>query len=103
MEKLLVQRWLAPTVDNQYQLNNLNVPNSGYDQCSTVSGADPGAKCVFPFTFDGKRYSDCTTTGSTDGKAWCSTRVDNKGRHIGGKGNWGHCPAREGYPPSTFF
>ena len=31
---------------------------------------------------------------SKDGKAWCSTKVSKNGWHIGGRGNWGHCPAK---------
>ena len=26
-----------------------------------------------------------------NGKFWCSTKVDDAGAHIGGKGYWGHC------------
>ena len=29
--------------------------------------------CKFPFEYNGNLYSACTTVGSTDGKAWCST------------------------------
>merc|ERR1712130_168149 len=68
--------------------------NGGYfSQCRTVGGADPGSQCIFPFIFDGVRYTDCTREGSNDGKAWCSTKVDYQRHHIGGKGNWGHCPS----------
>ena len=24
-------------------------------------------------------------------ESWCSTKVDESGNHIGGRGNWGNC------------
>ena len=36
---------------------------------------------------------------ATLGGAWCSTKVDNSGRHIGGQGNYGFCDPK--CQPST--
>ena len=44
------------------------------DTCSTVDGAQPYRKCVFPFRYAGKTYCGCNADDvETDG-IWCSTR-----------------------------
>jgi hypothetical protein len=47
--------------------------------------------CVFPFKLGGRLYDTCTTVGSTDGAAWCSTELDESGNHV--DGNAVPCPA----------
>ena len=61
------------------------------DDCYTLGGASVGVECVFPFIFDNKRYHSCIYHSSTDGKPWCSTKVDDNGEHISKQGFWGHC------------
>ncbi|XP_043946177.1 matrix metalloproteinase-9 [Protopterus annectens] len=39
----------------------------------TKFGNGNGANCRFPFLFEGKLYSSCTTEGRTDGLTWCAT------------------------------
>ena len=34
---------------------------------------EEGAKCAFPFKYDGKYYGECTITSS---KPWCGTKAD---------------------------
>ena len=51
--------------------------------------AKHGGQCVFPFIYGGKSYDKCTTEGHD--QPWCSTKVDEEGNHIGGRGNWGNC------------
>ena len=61
--------------------------------CKTVSGPSPNASCIFPFEFRGITYHKCTTviTPSNPIKPWCSTLVDDSGKHVGGGGNFGSC------------
>ena len=55
--------------------------------CKTIKGADPNALCIFPFRFRGKTHDTCI--GTTNNRAWCSTKVDNLRNHVRGK--WGYC------------
>lgn len=72
---------------------NGNVPviPTPLNRCQTISGGTVGVDCVIPWNYQGKQYSGCTIADASDGKLWCSVRVDPNGNHIGGKGLWGHC------------
>jgi hypothetical protein len=74
------------------------------DECRTVAGPSTGSECVFPFRFAGTTYTECTYTYSDDGRPWCSTKTDRRGRHIGGRGYYGtcasSCPAEE---PTDYY
>eukprot|EP00092_Neocalanus_flemingeri_P017751 GFUD01019206.1.p1 GENE.GFUD01019206.1~~GFUD01019206.1.p1 ORF type:complete len:822 (+),score=86.31 GFUD01019206.1:100-2565(+) len=71
--------------------------------CTTVGGPDAGSACIFPFTFDGVKYTKCTTHRDMDGKAWCSTFTDSRGTHVGGQGNWGYCGGVCGRDPKGLW
>ena len=55
------------------------VPNP----CSTLEGT----ACVFPFTYDGVEYYQCTYKNSPT--PWCATKLDPNGTVI--VNNWGDC------------
>ena len=55
--------------------------------CTTVGGPDPGANCVFPFTYDGVVHTECVDFGLP--KLLCATLTDQNGNYV--KGNWGYC------------
>jgi len=55
------------------------------------SGSKTRQRCKFPFKFKGKTFRSCTKFEDPDEKLWCSTKVDDDGKHIGKKGFWGHC------------
>ena len=55
------------------------VPNP----CSTLDGTT----CVFPFTYDGVEYYQCTYKNSPT--PWCATKLDPNGTVI--VNNWGDC------------
>lgn len=53
-------------------------------------GTAHGESCLFPFLFQGKEYSDCTTDGRGDGRLWCSTTYDYDQEK-----KWGFCETEE--------
>ena len=57
--------------------------------CTTVSGKSPNASCIFPFKTGGTTYHKCKASKKYASKYWCSTLVDDSGKHI--KGNLGYC------------
>jgi len=73
-------------------------PSDG--DCITDGGPAEGSPCVFPFRFLGWTYHECTWDFTPNGHAWCSTKTDGSGAHIGGQGNWGTCP--RSCPGGTF-
>ena len=58
--------------------------------CVTKDGPDPKKPCVFPFNDRGLSHSKCTK-GTSGGKPWCPTEVDERGYYLDGK--WGNCPS----------
>ncbi|KAG5837776.1 hypothetical protein ANANG_G00216280 [Anguilla anguilla] len=54
----------------------------------THYGNAEGAMCQFPFVFEGKSYSTCTTEGRSGGLPWCATTAD-----YGRDKKYGFCPS----------
>ncbi|KAK1899057.1 Matrix metalloproteinase-9 [Dissostichus eleginoides] len=54
----------------------------------TLYGNADGAMCHFPFTFEGKSYTTCTSDGRSDDLPWCSTTAD-----YGRDKKFGFCPS----------
>lgn len=64
--------------------------------CNTKSSDNPSRKsnkeCVFPFTHLGKTHNGCKVGSDVEDEGpWCSTKVDENGVHVRGKGEWGYC------------
>ncbi|XP_022624225.1 protein sel-1 homolog 1 [Seriola dumerili] len=53
-------------------------------------GTAHGEPCIFPFLFQGREYSDCTTDGRGDGRLWCATTYDYDQEK-----KWGFCETEE--------
>ena len=52
----------------------------------TLSGNDNHAPCVFPFIYDGMKFTECTYKGCKHNKVWCATTSNyDKDK------KWGHC------------
>jgi len=49
--------------------------------------------CIFPFTYEGTEYNDCTASGSWTG-SWCPYEVDKNGGYIDSK--YGYCKFSNG-------
>ena len=57
-------------------LNSGSTSGGGASTCPTKSGSP----CVFPFTYKGSTYTECTLFDNVGGKAWCSTKEPYSGR-----------------------
>jgi len=45
--------------------------------------------CVFPFTYEGQTYNQCTSASSDNGAPWCATEVDGDGVVV--RNTWEDC------------
>ncbi len=73
------------------------------NECLVNQLAGSPAFCQFPFTYNGKSYSQCTDIDVLKGKFWCSTKVDLESReHAPTGGHWGYCPNESCSPIPCF-
>ena len=69
---------------------DIEIVQESNSQCTATNYKSETRPCQFPFTLsNGKTYNSCTTDEDSDDKYWCSTKVDDKGKHV--KGYWGYC------------
>eukprot|EP00095_Tigriopus_kingsejongensis_P005107 maker-scaffold161_size295871-snap-gene-1.36 protein:Tk05107 transcript:maker-scaffold161_size295871-snap-gene-1.36-mRNA-1 annotation:"cysteine-rich motor neuron 1 protein" len=63
-------------------------------ECRTTTGRD----CIFPFTFKGQTFTECTTFESLNEKPWCAVAVDENNEAL--EGQWADCS--DGCPGTAF-
>ena len=59
-----------------------------FEECRTKGGPVPNVPCVFPFNYEGTKYTECTTIENSNVPS-CSTEVDTNGIHVESK--YGSC------------
>ncbi|XP_051868030.1 cation-independent mannose-6-phosphate receptor [Pristis pectinata] len=64
----------AMTLEYKHQDQALILHYGSTELCPKVTRT--GKLCTFPFKFLGTSYSECITTGRTDGLLWCATTSD---------------------------
>eukprot|EP00040_Diaphanoeca_grandis_P000102 m.14348 g.14348 ORF g.14348 m.14348 type:complete len:2596 (-) comp10105_c0_seq1:515-8302(-) len=67
-------------------------------QCDTRDNGVMNRQCVFPFVYEGTRYTSCTMEG--DNVPWCATAVDESDVYIDGE--WGVCGSFVNRAPSNY-
>ena len=55
---------------------------------STIPNPDPGQKCIFPFTYNQRKFTKCMRT-IDDKDFWCGTDSDES--KISHENKWGIC------------
>ncbi|XP_061132816.1 secretory phospholipase A2 receptor isoform X2 [Syngnathus typhle] len=81
--------------NSYHEWKRYNTPREGpcsnpYEDIHTLLGNAHGMPCAFPFKYNNKWYSECTTEGREDHLPWCSTtpRYDEAEK-------WGFCPVHD--------
>ena len=59
--------------------------------CITKGGKNPFKPCIFPFSYKGVKYFGCPKDLFDPTERWCSTKVDSRGVHVDGEGEYGFC------------
>jgi hypothetical protein len=72
--------WSCSKTDNFMCSYTPPLPVSPVKSCATEANAHvSNTQCVFPFTYKGVTYNECTLADSSSSVAWCSTEVTASG------------------------
>ena len=80
--------WCATQTDWQGHYVDDKWGNCG-SSC-TGCGTREGESCVFPFTYQGTKYTECTTEDN-NGTLWCALTTDTNGDWRKDQHRWGNC------------
>jgi hypothetical protein len=69
----------------------VNVCSSMKCVLTNDEGPQINKTCVFPFIIGNQSYSNCTNNHDKFGKFWCSTKVNEEGKHVAKEDEWGYC------------
>ncbi|KAL7876288.1 hypothetical protein AOLI_G00112510 [Acnodon oligacanthus] len=61
-----------------------------HEEIYTIKGNAFGQPCHFPFHFNDKWYTDCTTEGRSSSLLWCAIESEYEPNQL-----WGYCPTQE--------
>ncbi|KAG7250340.1 hypothetical protein CRUP_010502, partial [Coryphaenoides rupestris] len=95
MKLAVLGRLVVPSRTSYHEWRRLGTPAEGpcstpHEDVHTLLGNGQGMPCAFPFKYNNRWFSECTSEGREDKHAWCSTtpRYDQAGR-------WGFCPVQD--------
>jgi len=81
--------------DGKLQIDIGRVSVQGITLDDGTCGTITRKTCIFPFTYEGKVYQECTGVGTFLGQHyWCPTKVDEHGIFEKGSSDWGTCSAK---------
>ena len=89
--------------DYESHTGECNFDGGDCSECMINGGPSPNTKCIFPFKFSGLTRYSCIWDSSayTNNKSWCSTLVNESGKHVGGQGKWVNCGPGCPIPPDN--
>lgn len=81
--------------NSYYRWKRYDTPQEGpcsypFEDIHTLLGNAHGMPCAFPFKYNNKWYSECTTEGREDHLPWCATTT-----HYDEAERWGFCPVED--------
>jgi len=75
---------------------------SSADICEkTTRGLRRQKACSFPFIYQNRLYTTCTSDGRRGSSVWCAVKTDDDGKYIEGEWGWCHGSCKKSAKPGT--